>query len=380
MIRHPIRTACLAVAVLLAASAPAALADVKDNANLFTAPAVSDANAKLARISSEFHKDLDIETYRDVPADLKGKQAGMDEHAFFHDWMAARAKARGTNGVFVLICDNPKYVDIGAGTETREKGIFTQQDLDSLREQIDGQLKAGQNDAALSGAVAMVDRTFTANVPGASRSGGGGGGTAMSSNESNDRRSSSSNNTPAPVIGSAGHGILGKFGCGTILCLGVGIVIVFALVRRLLGSRGPTGGGGFARGGFGGGGPTYPTGGPAYGGGGYVPPTTGGGGFGRGLLGGLLGGAVGGYAADKFEHRSDPSASAGGAPAGGDSGGGFGGSDAGGGGGGFDAGPSDAGQGFGGGDSGGGFGGGDAGGGGGGGDAGGGGGDSGGGF
>jgi uncharacterized membrane protein YgcG len=81
--------------------------------------------------------------------------------------MASRAKALEVNGVYVLICMDPKYVEVGAGAQTRANHIFTADDVNRLRQQIQADLKSAQYDAALAGAVQQVANTYAANIRGA---------------------------------------------------------------------------------------------------------------------------------------------------------------------------------------------------------------------
>ena len=347
------------VAAVLWLVPAAARAQVFDNAHIFGESARSDAESATRALNDKFGKQLIVETFAAVPPN--GRDAVQrDKAAYFHDWLANRAKAHQTDGVFVLICMNPGHVQVGSGDRTRAKGMFSAANDRALEEKVRGLLDQKQNDAALSAAVQYVSDTYMANVPAASTPRG-----QAARNEA-ARPSPSANTTPsgqaapsnAPGRSSSGSDEPAKpslfHSCGKYLCLGIVAIIVIAVVRSFMRRSGrggpPSGGAGFGGGGgggyAGGGGSNYPTGGPGVqqtygnpnmGGGG------GGGGFGRGLLGGLLGGAVGGYAADKFEHRNDP-VGGGAAAGGGYAGGGDTGSASGGG---FDSGPSDAGQGFG---------------------------------
>ncbi len=364
-----------AAALVLWLSPPAARAQVHDNAHLFGAQAVTDADAAIAQMQQKHNKGLVVETFASVPVEQQDA-AQKSKPAFFKHWSTERANATRANGVYVMICMDPRYVEVRTGPETLKRGDFVKADADRLSGGLKTDLGANRNDQALSGAVDTVERAYTANI--------GAGAPAAPSAAGGGVPTPSPTNYPAVPTGSASRS--GGFSLGGLICVGVGLLILFAIVKSALGRRnnsgggfGGGGGGGFSggTGGFGGGAGNYPTGGPNYGPGYGGPAPRTGGGFGTGFLGGLLGGAVGGYAADKFEHRGDSSSNPG--IGGGDSGGSFGG----GGNPGFDSGPSDAGQ-FsdsGGGDSGGDFGGGgSADSGGGGGDSGGGGGDSGGSF
>jgi uncharacterized membrane protein YgcG len=329
------------IALLAMSLANVAKADVRDNAKIFSQQAVDDANRDMKQMEKRHGKQLVIETFASVPDDQKA-EAEADKKAFFKKWMAERAKELKVNGVYLLICMDPKYLEVGAGTNTVKRGDFTDDDIDALRTQMQADLKSKDYDKALSNAVDSVEQTYSNNIK-----------TPAPRNSIYRDSEYSHGNTPiypsATFTPRSNNNPLA--GLGTFICLAVGVVIIFSLIKSIFrGNSGGFGGGGYGGGytpgnqGYGqgyGGGPGY---GGGFGGGGFGGG--GGGGFGRGFLGGLLGGAIGGYAADKFDHRNDQGNTGFFGGGGTDtSGGSF---DSGGGGtSSFDSGPSDAGQGFG---------------------------------
>jgi uncharacterized membrane protein YgcG len=312
-------------------------ADVRDNAQIFSQQAVDDANRDMQNIQRTHNKQLVVETFPAVPDDQRDAQT-QDPKAFFKNWMVSRAKDLKVNGVYVLICMDPKHLEVGAGKNTMARGDFTAADVDGLRQQMQGALHEKDYDKALSGAVEYVDRAFTQNI--------------QSGNSSNAGNSVPQTYTPFPQSASPGISPGAGLSIGSVICFAIAVVIIISLVRSIFrgGSSGFGGGGYYPPGNQGMGG-NYGGGMGGYGGGFGGGYGGGGSGFGRGFLGGLLGGALGGYAENKFEGRGNQGNT--GFFGGGSSGGNFGG---GGGGGSFDSGPSDAGQGFGGGASGGDFG------------------------
>ncbi len=142
---------------------------VSDDAHVFGPATVAAADAALVRSAATYQKQLFVETYAAVPAGDRAALAAAGREKFFSDWMAARAKARQANGVFVLICMDPRYVTVGAGGETRANGIFTAKDVSALRTQLQADLRVGRYDAALNGAVATVTRTYAARIKEAGR-------------------------------------------------------------------------------------------------------------------------------------------------------------------------------------------------------------------
>lgn len=358
--RHLV-TAVAAVCLLLASTL--ARADVRDNAKIFSQGAVDKANAAMAEMQRKHNRSFVVETFPAIPDELQDQYQQQGKEAFFRDWLGSRARALQANGVFALVNMDPRYVEANAGKNTKAAGSFTDADVARLRAQMVAAFKQQQFDQGLLQAVDLVERAYTANINSGVKSNsavgaGGAAGTPGAPVPQNQPTGRSSSPWPG-THHSSGMGI------GSIICLGIGVLLIVSLVRSLF-RRQSSGYGSGAN--YGGGpNPNYPPGGgPGYGAPGYGPGYGGGGGFGRGLLGGLFGGMLGGYAADRFMHRNDQNSTGGTSsysspPDTGTSGLG----------GGWDAGPSDAGQGFDSGGSGGDFGGG-------GGDMGGGGGDSGG--
>jgi hypothetical protein len=306
----------ISLIAVLAMLVPALVrADVHDNAQKFSQQALDDADRDITKMEHDHGKSLVIETFSAIPDDQKAAEQA-DSKAFFQKWMRDRAQKLGVNGVYVLICMDPKHLEVGAGKETVKRGDFTKDNEIALRSQLQSALRAGDYDKALSGAVEYVDSAYAENI---------------------HSNKSQSNSGYVPTYGAPSMPSRGTdFSFGSLICLAIGAIIVISIVRTIF--RGTTGGG------MGGG--YYPPGNQGYGGnygggfgGGYGGG--GGGGFGRGLLGGLLGGALGSYVENRFDQRNDQGNS------GFFQGGGQQSDDSGGTGGSFDSGPSDAGQGFG---------------------------------
>src|SRR5262245_35822329 len=65
--------------VSLGAPAQAGVAEVRDEAQFFSASAVAEANDQIKEIKQRHKKDLLIETVRQVPADKKAEATSSDE-------------------------------------------------------------------------------------------------------------------------------------------------------------------------------------------------------------------------------------------------------------------------------------------------------------
>jgi len=357
--------ALLVICALTLATIPAARAlampnpHVQDNAGFFSRDAIKQADAKIAQIKTDYGKDCYIQTEPSIPDAKKAGYQPDQRAAFFKAWADEIGKSNQVDGVIVLICKDPSYLQVRSGKETI-KQAFIGRNIDELSKLMLDKLKAKQPDDSLASGVQCVADTFAQSVPKR--------GTAQAApapapstpaNTTADRPAPQPEQQPQPTVPAARSTTPGM---GTWICLIAGIFIVFMLIRGIFaGRRSMMGGGpGFSAGMPG---PGMPTGygyGPGYGG-------AGGGGFGRGFLGGLLGGALGGYMYDRTRgggssqsaHSAggiftDNSSSGGGSfdsPASSDFG--SGGGDYSGGGGDFGSGGGDAGGGGGGGDSGG---------------------------
>src|SRR5207302_8241806 len=111
---------------LSAAPAPAAPPTVKDEGKLFSERAVKEANAIIADIDKQYHKEVHVEAHNKVPpakADEfnRNKTDPAFRARFFRAWASERFTATGTNGVFVLIYkESPRgyYVKVDVGEKT----------------------------------------------------------------------------------------------------------------------------------------------------------------------------------------------------------------------------------------------------------------------
>jgi len=321
----------LACAIVLF-GATLAHAQVHDNAAIFSKDAIQQADQTIEQIKTRHRHTLLVETFPNIPDAMQNDYRDKGKDRFFQDWAEDRRKAEDVDGVVVLICMDPKHIQINLGNQTQKK-LFTQVDRAELQPNITTAMKAKQYDDALTKTADFVLKKFDEHDPA-------------------DTGHTNSAVVPPPAytppaytpptytpptysqpnythVPSETSHVFG--GIGVFLCLIVGVIIVIALLRMVFRNTGGGYGGGYGGGGYGGGGgyaggPSYPP--PGYGGGnvggygpGYAPPSRGGG-FGTGFLGGLLGGAVGGYATDRLMHPNEGGTSAPGgggynAPAGG---------------------------------------------------------------
>lgn len=248
---------CLLGAGLCDAQPNAPARMVQDDLNWFSAAAREKANADIARIKSQFHKDLAIETLK-APTQLSevDPKDTVAVNKFFDNWAVTRFKNERVDGVLVLLVDQPKIARVLVGPETEHR-LFPATSRDELRTRLVEHLKKGDRDGALSSATAYV-----LDVMG-----------------QHHRTAANPPVVPAQhEFPAQGVPVQRQPNLMNLIWIGLGVLLVVwvvsALVRALSG-----GGGGYGMGG-------------GYGGGG--------GGFMSSMLGGLFGAAAGMWMYDRF--------------------------------------------------------------------------------
>ncbi|MBX9679683.1 MAG: TPM domain-containing protein [Gemmataceae bacterium] len=250
---------------------------VQDDLSWFSKEARDKANADIARIKRDFRKDLAIETMKapERPKELNLKDPKAVSR-FFDEWAISRFKNERVDGVMILLVDEPRIVRVLVGPET-EKSLFPSRNRDTLKEKIIFHLKGeernagkkeGDKDAALTAATSYVVEVMQEHRK-----------TSVAAPQAKQEIQGQ------PVGHEAQEGR--QVDWMRWVWIGLGVLIVFWLIRALLRAFSGGGAGGPAYGG----GPGY--GGPAYGGGPGYGGYGGGGGFFSNMLGGLFGAAAG---------------------------------------------------------------------------------------
>src|SRR5271157_1196498 len=276
MFKHRARYAMPLVAFAALAVPQLGAAEVRDRAGIFTAEAVRKAETVLDRIERRTKIPVVIETIEAIPG--LGEDSSASEKRKAVELLAEkRAREIGYEGVYLLISKND-HVFSPLLVRKRFDSLLPREKRQEVRDTLAREFKGGQFDEGLLKATALLDSAL-AEAPAVSGL----------------RRAVPG--VPAPGRGDV-HGA--KFGLGTLVAIGLGIVGVLLLLRVLGGVFGRAGGGYSAPMGMGGmpGPGTGP--GPGYGpgyGGGYGAPR---GGFFSGMLGGLGGALAGNWLYDQF--------------------------------------------------------------------------------
>lgn len=136
---------------------------VSDGAGMFGDMAVAEADDIIRHVREAFGRDVMVETFAEVPSELKADLDRDGKEKFFDDWLNCRAKALGVHGVFVLIVRNPGRVQVGVDRATRRRA-FTDDDREALREMLVGAFRMRQFDEGLLDGLRFVRRRIEANT------------------------------------------------------------------------------------------------------------------------------------------------------------------------------------------------------------------------
>jgi uncharacterized membrane protein YgcG len=147
---------------LAAGVAPADELPVRDAGHFFSPEVLKKANAAIAAIDRQYHLDLAIETYPDVPADLRADFDPDKKAQLFAGWARERATALNVNGIYVLMCAAPRYLEIGVCQRTLQRQ-FTPSDRKRLLDLLRARFRKNEYDAGLLDGVAFVQQILQKN-------------------------------------------------------------------------------------------------------------------------------------------------------------------------------------------------------------------------
>ncbi len=269
-------TCLLAVCGLGVVSARAVGPEVRDNAGIFSAAAVKQADEVIRNLQRDVRKELLVETFAAVP-DSRTNDYARGREEFFTSFVRERAQAARLDGIYVLVMKEPpphRYrIQVGVGQVTLQRA-FQAKDRDELVRLLQSSFREDKFDEGLRTAVAFVERTLRGNL----QSGAAPRPLAQGAPVRKSAPASSSSSS---------------FSMGSLLVLGlfvVGGVLVIGFIMRILRSGMGGGGGGLAG-----------AGGLRGGGGGMFSS----------ILGGIGGAMAGSWLYDRFmsgnAHASDHS-------------------------------------------------------------------------
>src|ERR1044071_5917665 len=72
-------------------------AEVKDSTGLFSEKAVEQANASMRQLKQQYGKEMVVEVFPEIPADLKDQYNANQKETFFRQWGVKRATELNIN-------------------------------------------------------------------------------------------------------------------------------------------------------------------------------------------------------------------------------------------------------------------------------------------
>ncbi len=209
----------------------AAVGGIEDGGAFFSEFARVNASGTIREVGSKLHKDIVVTTFAEVPVAVKSTVFKSDKAATnrgFSQWAEDLARAKGVNGVFILLVKQPAHLQVVVGSDTQRQA-FTLTDREALVQRMIGKLRSKQNDEALLDAVSFISTTMTSH------------------------RSGVTTQASRPRVSAPSQGISSWLPTiGIVLLIWVGFSIVRSLFRGASGGGGgigsmgqPTGGGFF---------------------------------------------------------------------------------------------------------------------------------------
>jgi uncharacterized membrane protein YgcG len=156
------RSAFFVVAWLAFVARAAAVApEIKDEAKYFSPEAVKKANETIREIYKKYGKDLLIETFASVPADQAEKVKDMttaEKNTFFRKWAVQRAQQSVVQGIYILVCKDPRNLQILISKKT--ESVFDSKAFKKLKENLFTDFGNKKFDEGLLAAVKLVKDTL----------------------------------------------------------------------------------------------------------------------------------------------------------------------------------------------------------------------------
>ncbi len=135
---------------------------VLDGGGFFSEQAKVDAGKVIGEMERTLHKGVTIETFKEIPAELKTGVNLQDKAALNHlfaQWASKQFDQKGVNGVYILLVKEPAHLQTNVGNSTQAQA-FTLHDRDALVAMMTAKLHAHQNDEALRDGVNFIFATM----------------------------------------------------------------------------------------------------------------------------------------------------------------------------------------------------------------------------
>jgi uncharacterized membrane protein YgcG len=152
----------------LAAFAPVASAQVSDGADFFGDRAERQAAQMIRDIEQRHGASVVVETYDGIPSSVRQQLGGLSASEFYSTWLKERGKATRADVVILVVRGDTSRVEVGASEATRQSGVVTVEDTDSVRDTLLSGFRSKDFDGGLLTALEQLEQRFAA-APAAGR-------------------------------------------------------------------------------------------------------------------------------------------------------------------------------------------------------------------
>jgi len=166
----------LAATLLLGtAGALSAAGGIQDDGAFFSEFAKTNASGTIQEVAAKLRKDIAVQTFAAVPEDMKSTVIQASKSATnrgFSQWAEQLARAKGVNGVFILLVKQPAHLQVVVGNDTQRQA-FTLLDREKLVQIMIPLLRAKKSDDALIDGVNFISTTMQSHRSGGAMQAGG---------------------------------------------------------------------------------------------------------------------------------------------------------------------------------------------------------------
>ncbi|MFQ3650570.1 MAG: TPM domain-containing protein, partial [Gemmataceae bacterium] len=145
-------------------------ANIRDEAKLFSPEGVKKAQEKIDDLKKKHKSELFIETFAKAEDLEAAKKENPDRAKYFQKWASERYKELKVEGVYVLVCKEPNYIQVVNGKMMESKG-FDNAKRNELVKLMQGKFKEKEFDAGLMAVVNEVGKTLQTKAPVAQKPG-----------------------------------------------------------------------------------------------------------------------------------------------------------------------------------------------------------------
>jgi TPM domain len=145
---------CLAGSTAAVSVAP----EIRDDGKFFSAAAVKKADEVIRNIYRHHDRDVLIETIATVPpADLESVKAmdASQRASYFLKWAKERSTERVVNGVYILLCKEPRH--LLAGVDEKQPHKFAPGTREGIEKVLVKEFREGRFDEGLEQALRFIE-------------------------------------------------------------------------------------------------------------------------------------------------------------------------------------------------------------------------------